>query len=80
MNVYQDGENYHVRSEIPGVKLEDLEVSVTGRNLTVSKERKFEVEDPRVSYHRTERHSGSSLISLLISKRRNLKLHLAMVF
>ncbi len=58
MNVSQDGENYYVRSEIPGVKLEDLEVSVTGRSLTVSGERKFEVEDPRVSYHRSERQSG----------------------
>lgn len=58
MNVSQDSENYYVRSEIPGVKLEDLEVSVTGRSLAVSGERKFEVEDPKVRYHRRERQSG----------------------
>lgn len=58
MNVTQDSENYYVRSEISGVKLEDLEVSVTGRSLTVSGERKVEREDPKVNYHRRERQSG----------------------
>lgn len=58
MNVSQDGENYYVRSEIPGVKLEDLEVSVTGRSLTIAGERRFEVENPKVNYHRRERQAG----------------------
>jgi HSP20 family protein len=58
MNVSQDGEYFYVRSEIPGVKLEDLEVSVTGRSLTVAGERKFAEEAPNVRYHRRERPSG----------------------
>ena len=58
INVSQDGENYYVRSEIPGVNLEDLEVSVTGRSLTVAGERKFEAAEPKVNYHRRERQSG----------------------
>jgi len=58
MNISQDGENFYVRSEIPGVKLEDLEVSVTGRSLTVAGERKFESEAENVRYHRRERPSG----------------------
>ena len=58
MNVSQDGENYYVRSEIPGVKLEDLEVSVTGRSLTIAGERRLGVENPKVNYHRRERQTG----------------------
>jgi HSP20 family protein len=58
MNVSQDGENYYVRSEIPGVPSEALEVSVTGRSLTVSGERKIEEEGPKVNRHRRERQEG----------------------
>jgi HSP20 family protein len=58
MNVSQDGENFYVCSEIPGVNMKDLDVSVTGRSLTVSGERQPEVEDPKVRYHRKERQSG----------------------
>ena len=58
MNVSQDEDNFYVRSEIPGVKAEDLEVSVTGRSVTVAGERKIEAEAPNVRYHRRERPSG----------------------
>lgn len=58
MNVSQDGENFYVRSEIPGVKLENLDVSVTGRSLTVAGERKFEAETSNARFHRRERPTG----------------------
>ena len=59
LNVSHDHENFYVRSEIPGMSLEKLDVSVTGRSLTVSGERKIPSEDKRVKYHRRERESGS---------------------
>ena len=34
MNVSQDSENVYVRSEIPGMTLDQLDVSVTGRSLS----------------------------------------------
>lgn len=58
INVTQDSDNYYVRSEIPGVKLENLDVSVTGRSLTIAGEKPSEAEDPKVNYHRKERPSG----------------------
>ncbi len=58
VNVSQDSENFYVRSEIPGVKLEDLDVSIMGRSVTISGERRVEIEDPKVSYHRRERQGG----------------------
>lgn len=58
LNVSHDHENFYVRSEIPGMTLAELDVSVTGRSLTVSGERKIPNEDQRVRYHRREREAG----------------------
>ena len=58
LNVSQDSENVYVRSEIPGMKLEQLDVSVTGRSLTVSGERLIPDEGSNVRYHRKEREAG----------------------
>lgn len=58
MNVSQDSENVYVRSEVPGMTLDQLEVSVTGRNLTVTGERAIPDEQSNVRYHRREREAG----------------------
>ena len=58
LNVSQDNENIYVRSEIPGIMLDQLDVSVTGRNLTVTGERAIPDEHSAVRYHRKEREAG----------------------
>lgn len=58
MNVTEDNDHYYVRSEIPGVTLDDLDVSVSGRNLTVAGERNIPTEPSNVKYHRREREAG----------------------
>ena len=58
MNVSEDPDNYYVRSEIPGMTLEELDVSVTGRSVTVGGERKIPSEEHNVRYHRREREAG----------------------
>ena len=58
LNVSHDSENVYVRSEIPGVILDQLDVSVTGRSLTVSGERAIPDEQTPVRYHRREREAG----------------------
>jgi len=58
LNVSHDSENVYVRSEIPGVILDQLDVSVTGRSLTVAGERAIPDEKAPVRYHRRERESG----------------------
>ncbi|HBP89486.1 MAG TPA: Hsp20/alpha crystallin family protein [Nitrospirales bacterium] len=58
MNVSQDSENVYVRSEIPGMSLDQLDVSVTGRSLTVTGERAIPDENSNVRYHRKEREAG----------------------
>ncbi len=58
MNVTEDGDHYYVRAELPGIKAEDLDISVTGDSLSISGERKIAEEDKNAKYHRKERESG----------------------
>jgi len=48
MNVTEDKENYHVRAELPGIKSEELEISVTGDTLSIAGERKISEEKGEV--------------------------------
>jgi HSP20 family protein len=66
MNVTEDNDNYYVRAELPGIKADELDISVTGDSLTISGERKIPSEDENANYHRRERESGkfSRVLSL----------------
>lgn len=64
VNVWEDGEILHVEAELPGLKLEDLEIYVTGNNqLTLKGERKAFVPDKSVR-HRQERGYGQFVRTL----------------
>jgi HSP20 family protein len=58
MNVTEAKENYYVRAELPGLKADELDISVTGDTLSISGERKLPVEDEKAQYHRREREAG----------------------
>lgn len=66
-NVTEDNENYYVRSELPGIKSDDLDIQVTKECISISGERKIPEEGNNAKYHRRERESGkfSRSISLL---------------
>ena len=66
MNVTEDKNNYYVRAELPGLKADELDISVTGDNLSIAGERKLPVEDEKAQYHRREREAGrfSRILSL----------------
>jgi len=57
-NMTEDKDNYYVRAELPGLKTDDLDISVTGNNLAVSGERKIVEESREAKYHRREREAG----------------------
>lgn len=59
VNVFENGEAYLVRAEIPGVSKESLDVSVKGDELTLRGERKIDSAEPSAAYHRRERSAGS---------------------
>jgi HSP20 family protein len=66
MNVTEDKDKYYVRAELPGLKADELDISVTGDTLSISGERKHPVEDEKAQYHRREREAGrfSRIVSL----------------
>ena len=66
MNVTEDKDDYYVRAELPGLKADDLDISVTGDTLSISGERTLPVENEKAQYHRREREAGkfSRIVSL----------------
>ena len=48
-----------VKAELPGMKVEDIDITLTDGLLTIKGERKMEKEDKRENYHRIERRFGS---------------------
>ena len=58
LNVWEDEHAFVAEAEVPGLKMDDLEIFVTGDELTIKGERKAcECED--VTYHRQERGTGT---------------------
>jgi len=58
VNAAEDQDYFYIRSEIPGMKSEEINISAVGRNLTISGERKIASEGEHVKYHRREREDG----------------------
>jgi HSP20 family protein len=58
MSVRETPDEYLVSCEVPGLEMEDLEVYVTGDELTVSGRRSSAVPEEGVTLHRHERESG----------------------
>lgn len=57
VNVWEDGDTAYLEAELPGMSLHDLEVYVTGNQITLSGERKIS-DQPQASWHRRERTPG----------------------
>lgn len=57
-NVTEDKDAYYVRAELPGIKSDQLDISVTGNSVTISGERSIPTQGGDVKYHRRERESG----------------------
>jgi len=61
IEVFELGEHFFVRLEVPGMKKEDLKIEVTHDELVIEGERKFENEKEfaEKGFYRTERMYGS---------------------
>jgi HSP20 family protein len=58
LDVLEDKDNYFILAELPGLKREDIKVSLEDGTLTISGERKVEKRTEETSVHRVERFSG----------------------
>jgi HSP20 family protein len=59
VDVEETEKNYIFRAETPGLKKEDVKISVKDNVLTLSGEKKLEERQESRTYHRVERVSGS---------------------
>jgi len=66
VNVTEDSDNYFIRAEIPGVKADEVDISITSDTISISGERKIPTEEEGAKYHRREREAGkfSRILSL----------------
>ena len=58
VDIFEDKDKYVVKAELPGMRKEDIEVSLDGSTLTVSGERKQEQEKREGESYRAERFFG----------------------
>jgi HSP20 family protein len=58
VDVHETKDNLLLQVEVPGVKQEDIQVSIEGDTLTLKGERKREAEVKEDEYHRIERSYG----------------------
>jgi len=59
LNIYDDGESFVVRAEVPGVDPKSIDITVTGDTLNLKGERNLPELPEGASYHRRERESGT---------------------
>jgi HSP20 family protein len=66
LDVYDDKDRITIKAELPGMKLEDIDVSVHGNVLAISGERKHEEEHKERESYRAERYFGRFQRSLTL--------------
>lgn len=57
LNIWDDGERFHAEAELPGFKIEDVELVVAGSQVQIRGRRTFEAKEGW-TLHRRERASG----------------------
>ncbi len=59
VDIFDNKDKLVLEAELPGMKREDVELSIENNVLTLHGERKFEKKDENDNYHRVERSYGS---------------------
>ncbi|MDY6864069.1 MAG: Hsp20/alpha crystallin family protein [Thermodesulfobacteriota bacterium] len=58
LNLTHDEHNFYIRTELPGIKAESLDINTNGVSISIKGERIIQEEGENVSYHRSEREGG----------------------
>lgn len=59
VDIFEEGGDVVVKTELPGMKREDIDVNITNDTITISGEKKKEEKVERKDYYRLERSHGS---------------------
>ncbi len=71
LNVTHKDDRFFLRAELPGVRPEDLNISVERNKVTLAGKREIASEGENVSYHRRERAGGSFSRSITVPDELN---------
>ena len=66
VDLYEDKDSFTVKAELPGLKREDIDVSLNDGNLVISGERKTEQKFDEAETHRVERYYGRFSRSIVL--------------
>ena len=66
MDVRETPDGFNCRVDLPGVKEEEVDISLTGNRLTISGQRQEETRDERDRYHSYECSYGSFSRSFML--------------
>lgn len=58
VDVYEDKDKIRVRAEVPGLKKDDIDLTIQGNTLILKGERKQEFDEKAENHHRVERVYG----------------------
>jgi HSP20 family protein len=67
-DVAEDNDNYYLKADLPGIKKEDVKISYSDGNLSISGERSQEKETKDKKFHRIERSYGKYYRSFNLPK------------
>ncbi len=59
VDIYEDGDDVVVKSELPGFEKDNIDISLTDDSMTISGEKKKEDKVEKKNYYRLERSYGS---------------------
>ena len=59
VDIFEEGNDLVVKAELPGIKKDDLNVTITENRITISGEKKQEEKVEKKNYHRIESSYGS---------------------
>jgi HSP20 family protein len=65
-DITEDEKEYLIKADLPGMKKEDVKVTVENGVLIISGERQFEKEEKKRKYHRVERGYGTFMRSFTL--------------
>jgi HSP20 family protein len=68
VDLYEDRDTFTVKAELPGMKREEIDISIHVGSLTISGERKFEKKEGEGESSRRERYFGRFQRTLALNK------------
>lgn len=80
LNIQESREGYHIEAELPGVKKDEIDISMKGDYLVIKGEKRSFNEENKDQYHRVERSHGSFYRSVMLPKdvdHENIKANLS---